>query len=157
VLDAPPYNINVLLWRDTCVSIILLNRHIRKKWGFIPQENSDGGAVSFQKLAQFSWGKNILDAQPSNLHAFFWEIYHVFQQCAKKSYSRQNVRFYPLKTLKGRQYSFQKLIQFSLVNKVLNAPACILDGFLLRDTCISSTELNRPMWNKMCVSTSWKL
>jgi hypothetical protein len=70
---------------------------------------------------------------------------------------RQNVRFYPLKTLKGRQYSFQKLIQFSLVNKVLNAPACILDGFLLRDTCISSTELNRPMWNKMCVSTSWKL
>jgi hypothetical protein len=31
---------------------------------------------------------------------------------------------------------------------VLDARASNLDGFLLRDTCVSSTQLNRPYWTK---------
>jgi hypothetical protein len=54
----------------------------------------------------------------------------------------QNVRFYPLKTLVGRQYSLQKLTQFSLANNMLDGLACNLEGFLSRDTCVSSTHLN---------------
>jgi hypothetical protein len=34
----------------------------------------------------------------------------------------------------GRQYSFQKLTQFSLGNNVLDAPISNIDGFLSRDT-----------------------
>jgi hypothetical protein len=32
---------------------------------------------------------------------------------------------------------------------VLDAPASNTDGFLSRDTCVSSTHLNRPFRNKM--------
>jgi hypothetical protein len=35
---------------------------------------------------------------------------------------------------------------------VLDAAACNLDGFLWRDTCVSSTQLNRPIWNKQSLS-----
>jgi hypothetical protein len=75
-----------------------------------------------------------------------------FFNSAEKAYLDPNVRFNPLKILKGRQYSFQKLIQFSQVNKVLNSPASNLDGLPSRDTWVSSTQLNRPIWSKLSFS-----
>jgi hypothetical protein len=50
--------------------------------------------------------------------------------------------FLHLEILIGRQYSFQKLTQFSHRNNVLDAPASELDGFLLRDKCDSSIRVN---------------
>jgi hypothetical protein len=50
-----------------------------------------------------------------------------------------------LKHLSGRKCSFHKLTQFSQGNSALDAPASYIDGFLYRDTCISSTQLSRPM------------
>jgi hypothetical protein len=47
---------------------------------------------------------------------------------------------------------FQKLIQFFLANSILDSPASNIDAFLLRDTCVSSIELSRPIWNKMWFS-----
>jgi hypothetical protein len=41
----------------------------------------------------------------------------------------------------GRQYSFEKQTQFSQGNNVLEAPASILHGFLLRDTYVHSSQL----------------
>jgi hypothetical protein len=37
---------------------------------------------------------------------------------------------------------------------MLDAPASNLDGFVSRDTCVASTQLNRPIWNNMCISLS---
>jgi hypothetical protein len=34
---------------------------------------------------------------------------------------------------------------------VVNSPPSNVSGFLSRDTCVSSTQLHRPIWNKMCV------
>jgi hypothetical protein len=76
-----------------------------------------------------------------------------FYNSAEKAYREKNECFSPLKSLIGRQYSFQKLTQFSLGKKVLNAPASILHGFFSGDTCVSSPQLNNPVWNKTCVST----
>jgi hypothetical protein len=45
-----------------------------------------------------------------------------------------------------------KLTQFSQGNKVLDAPVSITDGLLSKDTCVSSTLLNRPIWNKVSLS-----
>jgi hypothetical protein len=70
-----------------------------------------------------------------------------FFNSAEKAYLDPNVRFNPLKILKGRQYSFQKLIQFSQVNRVLDASASKTDGFLSRDKSVSSNQLNPPIWN----------
>jgi hypothetical protein len=61
----------------------------------------------------------------------------------------QNVPFSPLKTLMGVQCSFQKLTQFSQRINVQDAPASNTGGFLSRDTCVSSIQVNRPIWNKV--------
>jgi hypothetical protein len=39
---------------------------------------------------------------------------------------------------------------------MLDAPASNVDGFLWRDTCISSTQLNRPISNKESLSPQEK-
>jgi hypothetical protein len=31
-------------------------------------------------------------------------------------------------------------------------PPSNIDGFLSRDTCVSSSQVNRPIWNKMSIS-----
>jgi hypothetical protein len=46
-----------------------------------------------------------------------------------------------------KKYSIQKVTQFSHGNNVLDAYASNTDGFLFRDTCVSSTQLNKPVWN----------
>jgi hypothetical protein len=54
----------------------------------------------------------------------------------------------PISTLenpRSRKYSFQKLTEFSQGNKVLDTPATNSDGSHLRDACVSSTLLNRPI------------
>jgi hypothetical protein len=35
---------------------------------------------------------------------------------------------------------------------VLDTPASITDGFILRNTCVSSTSMNRSILNKMVLS-----
>jgi hypothetical protein len=75
---------------------------------------------------------------------FFREIM-CFLNLAEKSFLEQNERFSTLKTMICRKYSFQKLTQFSQANNVLGAAASNIVGFLWRDTCVSSTQLNRPI------------
>jgi hypothetical protein len=60
----------------------------------------------------------------------------------------QNELFSTLKTMICRKYSFQKLNEFSQGNNVPDVPASNSDGFLWRDTCVSSTQLNRPICRK---------
>jgi hypothetical protein len=52
------------------------------------------------------------------------------------------------------QYSYQKLSQFLQVSNVLAAAVSNIDGSLERDMCIFSTKLNRPVWNKHCLSSA---
>jgi hypothetical protein len=56
-----------------------------------------------------------------------------------------------------RKYSFQTASLFAQINNMLDAPASNTDGFLLRDTCLSSTWLNRSICNKMRLCPAWKL
>jgi hypothetical protein len=63
-----------------------------------------------------------------------------------------NEPFSTLKTMMFRKYSFQKLTQLSLGNNAVDAPACNVDEILSRDSCVSSTHLNRPIWNKESLS-----
>jgi hypothetical protein len=61
----------------------------------------------------------------------------------------------PMPTLKiprTRKFFFQKLLQFSLGNNVLDDYPSNTDGFPSRDTCISSTQLNRIIKTKESLS-----
>jgi hypothetical protein len=57
--------------------------------------------------------------------------------------------FSTLKTVIFGKHFFPKLAQFSQGNNVLDAPASTTHEFLSRDTCVSSTQLNRSIWNYM--------
>jgi hypothetical protein len=47
------------------------------------------------------------------------------------------------------KYYFQKLTQFSEGNNVLNTASSKVDGFLWGDTCVSTTQLNLPIFSKL--------
>jgi hypothetical protein len=49
-----------------------------------------------------------------------------------------------------------KLTQFSQGNNVQDGTSSNTYEFLLRDTCVSSTQNNRPIWNKESLSPPWK-
>jgi hypothetical protein len=53
-----------------------------------------------------------------------------------------------LKHLSCKKFSFQKLTQFSQGSNVLDALASNTDGFPLRDICVTSTWMNRPVLRK---------
>jgi hypothetical protein len=55
-----------------------------------------------------------------------------------------------------RMYFFQKLHQLSQGINMLNAVVSNILGFLWRDTCVSSTQLYRPIWSKLSTSSPLK-
>jgi hypothetical protein len=50
---------------------------------------------------------------------------------------------------KLQEVFLQKLAQFSQGNNVVLAAVSNIDGFLWTDTCVSSPQKNRPIWNKV--------
>jgi hypothetical protein len=86
---------------------------------------------------------------------FFGEI-HVFLQLSLIGIFVQTEPISTWKTVICRKYLLQTLIQFSLGNSVLDATASNRHLFLLRDTCVSSTQLNRLIWNRDNLSPLWK-
>jgi hypothetical protein len=55
-----------------------------------------------------------------------------------------------------RKYSLHKLTHFSQGNNVVDAAAFNIDVFLWRAINVSSTQLNRPTWNKQSLTIPWK-
>jgi hypothetical protein len=51
-----------------------------------------------------------------------------------------------------RKDSFEKVTQFSQVNKVVDAPDSNVDSCLWKVACVSSILLNRPIENKESLS-----
>jgi hypothetical protein len=47
---------------------------------------------------------------------------------------------------------FKKLTPFSHGNNVLDAAASNVDSFLWKEICVSSTQMNRPIWSKQSPS-----
>jgi hypothetical protein len=77
----------------------------------------------------------------------FGEVY-VLLNSHEEPYLEQNDPLSTLKTVKSRNFSFQKLTLFSQGNNVLDAAASNIHGFLWRESEVSSTQLNRPIWSK---------
>jgi hypothetical protein len=78
---------------------------------------------------------------------FFWEM-HVFLQLTWIGLFGKKERISTLKNLSCRKCSFHKLTQFSQGINVVPGESCNINVFLWRDTCVSLTQLNKPVWNK---------
>jgi hypothetical protein len=126
-----------------------------KKYALLPLEIPDWQEVFPSKLTQFSRETRCLMLLLQSKMVFL-ERYMCFFNSAKYAYLEEIESFSHLKSLMGRQYSFQKLTPFSQGNNVLDAPPSNIDAFLSNDTCLSSNQLNSPIWNKMSISYLWK-
>jgi hypothetical protein len=62
----------------------------------------------------------------------------IFIKSAEMAYFEQTEPISTLKHLSCKKFSLQKLTQYLQRNNVLDAPASNTDGFLLKDTCVSS-------------------
>jgi hypothetical protein len=82
---------------------------------------------------------------------FFGEI-HEFLKLIWKGLFGANRNYLHIETLKMQEYCFIKLTQFSQGNNVQDAPVPNKVDFLLRQTWVSVTQENRPIWNKMNLS-----
>jgi hypothetical protein len=104
---------------------------------FLPIENPDRQAEFYSKLTQLSQRNNVFDAPLCNLYGFLWR--DICVSSVQLNGRILNKVSLPLENLDGRQYSYIKVTQFSQGNNVLDTPASNFDGFLRRDTSVSST------------------
>jgi hypothetical protein len=77
----------------------------------------------------------------------FQEI-HVFLQLNSIGLLETNRAYLHLEKAKLQDVYVPKPTHFSQGNHVFHTAACNTDGLLFSDTCISSTEMNRPISNK---------
>jgi hypothetical protein len=96
----------------------------------------------------------MLGAAASNIHDFLCRDTCVYSTLLNRPSWRQTELIFKLKHVSCRKYCFQKLTEFSQGKNVLGAPASNIDGFVWRDTCVSSSQAKRPIWNKMSLSPS---
>jgi hypothetical protein len=61
-----------------------------------------------------------------------------------------------LKTLKDREYSFDKLTQLSKGDNGENPPVFNIDGILPGDICVSPIQLNKVILHELNISTTRK-
>ena len=151
VLDAPASNTDRLLQRHACVSTTQLRRPACNKRSHSHIGKYDLQEVFLQELSQFSQGNNGLDAAACNRFGFFTKSMCFFTS-AELANLDQTELMYTMKQHSCRMSFYSKQTKFSEDINVLDVPASNMDGILSRDTCVSSTQLKRPICNKMSLS-----
>jgi hypothetical protein len=141
VPDSAGSNIDGFAWTDPRVFSTQLSRPIGRKQSVCPLRDT---CDSFNRINRPKWPKHCM---------------HIWKITKKKQINRPNWTMMrissPWKLWFARRYSFKNLLDFHRNKKVIDTPASNRDGVHLRDTCVSSTQLNRPIWNKMtCIPGS---
>jgi hypothetical protein len=106
---------------------------------------------SFQKLTQFSQRNNVLNAPASNTDGFLSRDICVSSNSLDR-YTWNKMCFLHVENPEFQKVFLSETNSILTGNNVLDAPASNTDGFLLRDTCFSSTQLIWPIWNKQSLS-----
>jgi hypothetical protein len=75
----------------------------------------------------------------------------VFLQIRRIGAFRINFVIIPIENPVGQAVFLSKLTLFSQGNNVVDSSPSNIDGIISRDKYVSSTQLNKPIWNKMCV------
>jgi hypothetical protein len=88
-----------------------------------------------KQQTQFTMLNKVLDPPASNNNDFLRRA-TVFLHSLERDYFAQSWCSSPMKMLRGSQYSFQKLTQFTMINKVLHPLACNINDSLARATML---------------------
>jgi hypothetical protein len=112
--------------------------------------------VFFSKLTQFSQRNNMIDTLVLTQIVFILDI-HVFLQLS------WIVLFGTKWAFLWLGYSHWQEVFLSKTNAVLTGKECGRcswfwhNGFLLREKCVSSTQLSRSIWKKQSLPPLWKI
>jgi hypothetical protein len=128
---------------------------IGTKWAFLQRENCNYRLYSFPTLTQFSYWINLLQAAASNINSFLQR-----DTCLYSTQLNRNIWSNSMLTPPWKLWFagtiLSKANSILTVNNVLHAPASNTVAFLSRYTCVSSTQLNRPIWNNISFPPPWK-
>jgi hypothetical protein len=106
---------------------------------------------SFQNITQVSLEKRCYMLLLLTQVLFFWGI-QGFLQFSWIGLFATKWALLHLENYHTQELFLSKLTQFSEGDNAEDAAASIIDGCLWRDTCVSSPQLNRPIWSKKCLS-----
>jgi hypothetical protein len=133
VLDSLSSNINDSLTRVQCFFHSLDCYDLEQRWCFSPMKILRSRQYFFKKLTQFTVLNKVLDPLASNINDSLPRATVLLPFTWMGGYSKK-VMFSPMKTLRGRQYSFQKLTQYTMLNKVLDPLASNINDLLRKGT-----------------------
>jgi hypothetical protein len=112
-------------------------------------ENSDLQEGFLSKTHSIITGNNVLDATASNLD-FFLKIYVCSTQPNSPIWSKQSISQHETPML--QELSHSKTTSILTGKQCANATGSKANGFLSRDTCVSSPQLNRHVCHKESLS-----
>jgi hypothetical protein len=93
----------------------------------------------------------VLDATASNIDDFLLRDTCVSSTQPKRPFWRKQ-SLSPPEIPKFQEEFLSKTTSILKGNSVQEAPASNTDSFLLRDACVSSTQLNRPNWSNVSLT-----
>jgi hypothetical protein len=126
------------------------------KCAFLPIENPVVQAVFLSKLTQFSLGHNVLYAPLYNIHGFLLRGACVSSTQLNRDTCVSSIQLIRSHLNKVRftppwnpdwQATFLSKTNVIVTGKQGARCSCFLDGFILTDTCVSSTQLSSAIWN----------
>jgi hypothetical protein len=118
VLDPPTSTIHLSLTRDEVLVPFTCKSQFCTKVRYSIMKTLRDRHFSLKQQTQFTMIHKVLDTLASNINDFFRRA-TVFLHSLERGYFAQSSCSSPMKTLRGRQDSFEKLTQFTMVNKVL--------------------------------------
>jgi hypothetical protein len=145
MLDAARSSIHACLWRGAWVSSPELNRPIWIKESLYSLWNIKVAGSTLAKTTTILTGKQWLLATASNRNPCVLET-HVLLPRSWRGLLGKKWAFIHHETSVLQEVFLQTLLQFSLGNNWVDAPASSSRGFLLEDTCVSSSQPNWPIW-----------
>jgi hypothetical protein len=116
------------------------------KWAFLHLEKYDLHEIFLWKSNSVLTGNRVLVFTDCNFHLLFGEI-HVFLQLSWVGLFGANKAYLHFEIAKWQEILLSKTNSILKGKQCSRSPDSNTNGFLLRDKCVHSTQLNRPKWH----------
>jgi hypothetical protein len=154
VLDPSAANIHSSLTSDAVLVPFIWKRWLAIKVMVFTHEINECKKHSFKQLTQFTVLNKVLDPVSSNINDSLTRA-TVFVPFTWMGWFFKMVMFLTHETLRGRQYSFKELIEFTMLNKLLYSLASTINDSPTRSSVLLPFTCMGQFWTKWCYCP-WK-
>jgi hypothetical protein len=129
------------------------------EWGYFAQSSCSspmktlrGRQDSFEKLTQFTMVNKVLTLLLQTLKILLQELQWSFNSLEWGDFAKRWCSS-PMKTLRGKQYSFKELTEFTILNKFLDPLPSNIGNCVTRATVLLPFTCRGPFWTKLMFVT----